>query len=150
VGGPDAAATAVDVAARLRATAAERPDRPALVWADGSWTYGQLHDRVELATSALQSLGVGPGDRVALVAGTTPTFVEVAAAVLRGGATLVPLLPGLAPDELRYVLDDARTTVAVVGPERAAEVAALLPELRHPPRLATAGTSVDGADRWEE
>jgi long-chain acyl-CoA synthetase len=139
----------VDVAARLRRTAAERPDHPALVTDARSWTYGELHAEVDRATAVLQELGVDPGDRVALVLGTTPSFVVTACAVLRAGAAMVPLLPGLAPDELRHALADSGAVVAVVGPERAAEVSALrdeLPALRH---LLTVGVDAEGADRLE-
>jgi long-chain acyl-CoA synthetase len=99
----------VDVAARLRRTAGERPDHLALIAHDQRITYGELHARVDAATGALQARGVGPGDRVAIVLGTTPTFVEAAAAILRAGAVMVPLLPGLAPDELRFALADGRS-----------------------------------------
>ena len=115
----------VDVAARLRRSAEQHPDRTALVWDGGRRTYGELHARVDVGTAVLQGIGITAGDRVALVAGNTPTFVEVAAAALRAGAVLVPLLPGLAPDELRHALADSGAVVAVVGPERIDAVAAL-------------------------
>jgi long-chain acyl-CoA synthetase len=140
----------VDVAARLRHTATEHPDRPALIWEGGQRSYGELHRRVEAGTAALQELGVGPGERVALVLGTTPAFVEVAGSVLRAGAALVPLLPGLAPDELRHALRDSGATVAVVGPERGADVAGLRPELPDLRHLVAAGVTIDGAPDWDE
>ena len=141
--GPGGRDQVPDLAARLRATAASRPEHPAIIAGDRTVTYGELHTRVDAATAALQDLGVGPGDRVALVLGTTVGFVEVYAAVLRAGAAFVPLLPGLAPDELRHALVDAGAVVAIVGPERATEVVSLagqLPDLRH---LVTLGVSDD-------
>jgi long-chain acyl-CoA synthetase len=140
----------VDVAARLRLTAAERPDQPALRAGDVAWTYAELDDRVDAATASLQELEVAPGDRVALVLGTTPAFVVSACAVLRAGAAMVPLLPGLAPDELRHALADSGAQIAIVGPERAAEVAALrdqLPDLRH---LLVSGIRIEGVDVLED
>ncbi len=136
----------VDVAARLRHTAATRPDHPALRWDGGTWTYGELHARVDAATAALQGLGIGPGDRVAFVLGTTPTFVEVAAAVLRAGAAMVPLLPGLAPDELRFAIADSGAEVAIVGPERLDDVLALRDQDALPGvRVIAADTDAAGA-----
>jgi long-chain acyl-CoA synthetase len=123
-----------DIAARLRATAAARPDHPAVVVGDRSVTYRELHERVGASTAALQELGIGPGDRVGLVLGNGLTFVELYAAVLRCGAAFVPLLTGLAPDELRHALRDARAVAVAVGPERASDIAAVaadLPELVH-------------------
>ncbi|MEX2503235.1 MAG: AMP-binding protein, partial [Egicoccus sp.] len=139
----------VDVAARLRRSAEQHPDRTALVWAGGRRTYGELHVRVDAGAAVLQDLGVAPGDRVALVAGTTPTFVEVAAAVLRAGAVLVPLLPGLAPDELRHALRDSGARVAVVGPERLAAVAALAGELEDL-RVIGADAQHDDVEVWAD
>jgi long-chain acyl-CoA synthetase len=148
--GPTDGETAPDLARRLRDTAARVPARPALVWSNGTWTYGQLHERVERATALFQDLGVGAGDRVALVLGNVPAFVEAYAGVLRAGAAFVPLLPGLAPDELRHALDDSGARVAVVGAERAAEVAGLrekLPALEH--LLVVDAADVDAPD-WDE
>jgi long-chain acyl-CoA synthetase len=138
-----------DLAARLRRTALERPDHPALVAGERTVTYGQLHTRVDAATAALQGLGVGPGTRVALILGTTVAFVEAYAAVLRAGAAFVPLLPGLAPDELRHALADAGAAVVIVGPERADAVAGLrdqLPDLDH---LVVVGARVEGGHDYE-
>jgi long-chain acyl-CoA synthetase len=133
----------VDVAARLRRTAGERPDHLALIAHDQRITYGELHARVDAATGALQARGVGPGDRVAIVLGTTPTFVEAAAAILRAGAVMVPLLPGLAPDELRFALADAGVGIAIVGPERLEDVAGLRDRLPDLAQVFAAGVPDD-------
>lgn len=143
---------APDLAARLRATAAARPDHVALVAGERRVTYGELHERVDVVTAVLQHLGVGPGDRVALVLGTTVEFVECYAAVLRAGAAFVPLLPGLAPDELRHALSDAAVGVALVGPDRVREVVDLradLPELDHVVAVGVDGP-VPGASALDE
>ncbi len=142
----------VDVAARLRETAATYPDHVALRWQGGQRTYAELHQRVDAATAALQSLEVGPGDRIALVLGTNSTFVEAACAVLRAGAAMVPLLTGLAPDELRYAINDSGATVVVVGPERAAALLDLrddLPDVRHLV-VADVDDAASELPRWEE
>jgi long-chain acyl-CoA synthetase len=125
----------VDIARRLRTAAAAAPDRTALRWAagdEGRLTYGELDVRVDAAVAVLQTLGIGPDDRVALVVGTRPAFAIAALGTLRAGAVVVPLLPGLAPDELRHALADSGARTVVVGPERATDVVALrgeLPEL---------------------
>jgi long-chain acyl-CoA synthetase len=111
-------AATLDVAARLRRRADEDPQRLALVAGDTRWTYGELHERADAACAGLLELGVGAGDRVGLVLGTTASFVAAFAGVLRAGAVAVPLLPSLAPDELRYALADSGARVVLVGPER--------------------------------
>ncbi|MCC5948183.1 MAG: AMP-binding protein [Nitriliruptoraceae bacterium] len=122
-------ADTVDVAARLRARAAGSPDALALVSGDVQLTYRELHEAADDAAAAVLALGVAPGDRVALVLGTCPTFVAAYAGVLRAGAVAVPLLPSLAPDELRYALAHSSARLAIVGGERLDAVVAAAAEL---------------------
>jgi long-chain acyl-CoA synthetase len=145
----------VDIARRLRDAATAAPDRTALRWDAGDagrLTYGELDARVDAAVAVLQARGVGPGDRVALVIGTRPSFAVAALGTLRAGAAVVPLLPGLAPDELRHALADSGARTAVVGPERAGDVAALRGELPDLVDLLVADVEVapDGAERFED
>jgi long-chain acyl-CoA synthetase len=144
----------VDVAARLRRTAAEAPDRTAVIWAGGSRTYRELDARADAACASLVSLGVEPSSRVALVLGTTPSFIEAAAGVLRAGATVVPLLTGLAPDELRHALADSGASVVVAGPERVEALAGLRDELPDLVHLLAAdldeATPPEGVQRWDD
>lgn len=134
-------------AGRLRASARARADATALVWQDQRISYAELDARVDAGVGALRALGVGPGQRVALVLPNTPAFVESWYAVLRLGAVAVPAAPALAPDELRHVLADSGACVAVVAADRAADVSSLRPRL---PQLhgvvAASGTPAAGDD----
>ncbi len=147
-------AAADDLPRRLRRVAEAAPERRALVWQDGESTYAQLHERVCVGAAALRRLGIAPGDRVGVVLGTTPWFVETVVAVLRAGGVVVPLLPGLAPDELRFALLDCEARAAVVGPERLREVGRLRPQL--PAMQHLIGAGVDATSRpagvldWEQ
>lgn len=139
----------VDIARRLPVAAAAGAGRTAVRWAageEGRLTYGELDARVDAAVAGLQSLGVGPGDRVALVVGTRPSFVVALLGTLRAGAAVVPLLPGLAPDELRHALVDSGARTVVVGPERAEAVAALRDELPDLVDLLVADVDAPPAD----
>jgi long-chain acyl-CoA synthetase len=140
-----------DLTARLRQAATAAPERVALRWADGQLTYGDLDERVDAAAAGLQALGVEPGDRVALVLGTSAAFAVAAYATLRAGAVMVPLLPGLAPDELRHAIADSGARTVVVGPERADDVAALRPQLPELTDLVVADADVpDGAVAFDD
>jgi long-chain acyl-CoA synthetase len=140
-----------DLTARLQRAATTAPERLALRWDGGQLTYLELDQRVDAGAAALQALGVAPGDRVALVLGTSAAFVVTAYATLRAGAVIVPLLPGLAPDELRHAIADSGARAAVVGPERAADVAALRPQLPDLVDLVVADGDVpDGAVGFDD
>ena len=51
------------------------PDHIALRCAQRSWTYAQLRDAALAYAQALRTQGIGPGDRVLLIAPTVPEFV---------------------------------------------------------------------------
>ncbi|HEX2027912.1 MAG TPA: long-chain fatty acid--CoA ligase, partial [Nitriliruptorales bacterium] len=118
-----------DLAARLRDVADRTPDRTALLWQDRQVTYAELDRRVDAAAGGLQRLGAGPGDRVALMLGNTPHFVEAYLGALRAGATAVPVNTALTAPEVEHILTDSGARVMV-----AAE--SVGPVLDHLPRAA--------------
>ena len=142
-----------DVAARLRETARRAPDRPALVWQDRTVTYAELDAAVDRAVGALQHLGIGSGDRVAIVLGNVPAFVEVHFATLRAGGAVVPLNTGLTSDELHHALSDSGAKVAVVMPALADIVLPLRDELDSLEHVVVAGADAAvgiDAPRWRD
>ncbi len=142
-----------DVTDRLRGQGSARPDHPALV-ADGrTVTYGELDARVDAGAAALQERGIAPGDRVAVIDGTTPSFVEAVLAIQRAGAVAVPLLPMLAPDEIAHVLEHSGSRCAIVGLDRAVAVddlTASLPDLTDVVVAAGANHLLPDRDRWDD
>ncbi|MBM3260438.1 MAG: long-chain fatty acid--CoA ligase [Candidatus Sericytochromatia bacterium] len=96
------------------------PDRTALVDAHSGrrWTYEALAFRVrKLAGAIATRWGIGPGDRVAVLAHNTPETLELLFACARLGAILVPINFRLASAEVAYVLGDAEPKVLFYGPE---------------------------------
>ena len=78
-----------------------------------------LVERVERLATALRSLGVGSGDRVALMAENGIHWPTVDFATLCSGAVLVPIYPTLTPDQAAYVVNDSGARVVFVqGYER--------------------------------
>jgi long-chain acyl-CoA synthetase len=151
-------ASSPDVAARLRATARRTPERVALRWQDQVVRYGDLDDRVDRAVGGLAHLGVAAGDRVAIVLGNVPAFVEVHFATLRAGAAVVPLDVGLSADELRHALTGSGARVAVVMPDLARVVAPLRDRIDTLEHVVVAGDAAasrgpagtDGVLSWAE
>ena len=91
------------------------PDKPALRFAGSAWSYATFADRIGRMARALKSeLGVGRGDRVALLAMNHPDCLTLLYACARLGAMLVPLNWRLAPPELLFILSDADVRVVVV------------------------------------
>ncbi|MBS0340055.1 MAG: acyl--CoA ligase [Proteobacteria bacterium] len=96
-----------DAAARRRAGAI------ALVSGDRRLTWAALDRQVMQVAGGLHSLGVRPGDRVALLLGNDIEFVVVAFATLAAGATVVPLSTRDQAPGVAYILRDSGATVLV-------------------------------------
>ena len=84
-------------------------------------TYGELCDRVDAAARALIALGVGQGDRVALMMPNCTEFIEAFFAVTTIGAIAVPLNTRYEAVELAYVLEHSGACLLLTvdgSPER--------------------------------
>ena len=93
------------------------PDKEAVVSADGRrYTYGQVRTEVERLTTALHTLGCGPGDRVAVWLANSPewVFAEFACALL--GVLIVPVNSRFRAEEAAYVLKTAHAKVLITQP----------------------------------
>lgn len=89
-------------------------DRTAVVDVDGQpVSYGDLRAKVSRAAGMLKGLGVGPGDRVGLLATNRAAYLEVMFAALSLGATVVPMNYRAGRDEAAHLLADSGTTVLV-------------------------------------
>jgi long-chain acyl-CoA synthetase len=74
----------------------------------------ELVDRVRRLGHALQGLGVGRGDRVALMADNGPHWPTVDFATLCRGAATVPIYPTLPPDQAAFIVADSGARVVFV------------------------------------
>ncbi len=122
----------------VEASARDFPDAPALQFFGRTMTYRALHLAILRAAAGLKELGVGPGDRVAIVLPNCPQHIVAFYAVLRLGAVVVEHNPLYTPGELRTQFADHRAKVAIVWSKVAGIVQAF------PPDLAVSGlVSVD-------
>ena len=103
----------VPVTRLLDDAAASFPTSTAVSFLGSRLTYRALVDQVDRCATALAGLGVGPGDRVALVLPNCPQFVVTFFATLRLGAVAVPHNPLYTAPELRALLADSGARVVV-------------------------------------
>ena len=107
-------------------------------------SYSQLRALVERTVVALNAMGIGRNDRVAIVLNNGPematAFLSVAA-----GATTLPLNPGYRADAFEYYLADLKAKALIVegaidSPARSAAAALHIPIIElHPRRDSGAG-----------
>jgi acyl-CoA synthetase (AMP-forming)/AMP-acid ligase II len=79
------------------------PDRPALVEAAGTWSYGQLSSAVSQAQTWLLDSGVRPGDRVMVVCENCRANVAILFALAEIGAWPVLVNARLSPREIDQI-----------------------------------------------
>jgi fatty-acyl-CoA synthase len=112
-------------------------DRAALVYGDrvavvdepgvpGSWgsiTYSELQQRAWGMARGLDAMGVGPGERVAIVSPNAGRFLASYWGVSAFGRVLVPVNYRLTADEVNYIVGHSGATVVLIDPELDAAMA---------------------------
>ena len=136
----------------LTAHAAQRGNQLAIVDAERSLSYAALEERVARAAGHLTSLGVGRGDRVALLLGNRSATLELLFAAARLGAIATPLNARLTAPELQHLLGDCTPRVLAVESALVQVADAACAGLSGPPplRLVCGGGDGDGADAYEQ
>lgn len=78
-----------------------------------SLTYGELQEQSRRFAGVLRGLGVGKGDRVALLLPKTPELLVAAVALWRLGAVYIPLFTAFGPDAVAVRVSDAGAKVVI-------------------------------------
>lgn len=94
-------------------------------------TGAELADRVRRVALGLHALGVKPGERVALLAESSPEWSLTDYAILATGAVNVPIYPTQAVDQVEFILRNSGARVLFVSTNRQLKrVAAALEALK--------------------
>ncbi|HEU4320093.1 MAG TPA: long-chain fatty acid--CoA ligase [Acidimicrobiia bacterium] len=135
------------------------PDQPAIHWKDGDWqsfTWSEYRNRVHQVAAGLQTLGVGEGEFVAIMSGNRPEHVIADFAAVHAGATPVTIYSTLAVNQIQYIADNCKATVAILEDldfmKRFEEIRSELPNLRYVV-LMSGAENYDTADwvlGWDE
>jgi len=83
---------------------------------NGEWrekTFAELGERVERLALGLIDAGIEPGDRVCILADTSPEWGEAAYAVWSAGAVVVPIYPTNSPEECEWVAGNSGAVAAI-------------------------------------
>jgi len=96
-----------DLSSVLAQAAAEHGNRPAVRLDSLVLSYAELRDAAARLTSLLPSLGIEPGDRVAVMLPNVPAFPIAFYGALGAGAVVVPMNPLLKSREVSYYLSDS-------------------------------------------
>jgi acyl-CoA synthetase (AMP-forming)/AMP-acid ligase II len=97
--------------------ARERPEAVAIVMGDGGErvTYAELESRSNRVAQLFRSLGLGPGDAVALMLENHPRFLELCVGAHRAGLYYTPVSSHLTPAEVEYIAGDSGARVFITS-----------------------------------
>jgi len=89
------------------------PESEALVLGDTRLTYDQMNRRCNRFVHAMEKLGIGHGDRVAILALNEPEYFDLYFGLGKIGAIMVPLNHRLAGPEIEYIINDCQARVLI-------------------------------------
>ncbi|HEY8057830.1 MAG TPA: AMP-binding protein, partial [Acidimicrobiales bacterium] len=93
----------------------DEPDQPAVSW--GSLTYRQVAERARAQAASLDALGIGVGERVAMVSHNAARLFTSFYGVSGSGRILVPINFRLNAAEIGYIVEHCGASVLIVDPE---------------------------------
>ena len=93
----------------------DEPDQPAQPWEP--LTFAQMAEQARAQAAGLDRLGIGPGERVAVVSHNSARLLTSFFGVSGWGRILVPINFRLARAEVEYILDHSGASVLLVDPE---------------------------------
>ena len=108
----------IDRAAQVygdRVGVVDEPDQPAPSM--GSLTYAEIRALAVRQAARLDELGIGFGDRVAIVSQNSARLLTSFFGVAGHGRVLVPVNFRLRPDEVRYIVEHSGARVLILDPE---------------------------------
>jgi len=90
------------------------PDSPACYFFGRQFTFGEIGDMTVRLSAVLRELGLGKGDKVAIILPNLPQYTAAHFGILRIGATVVPTNPLYTDKELAHQMKNSGARVAIV------------------------------------
>ena len=107
----------INIGEFLTRRASLTPDREGLVCEGMRRTFKDLNERANRVAHAMEKLGVGHGDRVALLALNDPEYYDLYFGLGKIGAILVPINYRLAGPEIQFIVSDCGAKIFFFGKE---------------------------------
>jgi long-chain acyl-CoA synthetase len=105
-------------------------DTPALSYLDETpWTYKDLFTSAAMLAEKLRSLGLKPGDKLALLAESSPQWGVAYFAGVLTGAVMVPILPDFQTKEVMSIISHSQAAGIIVSPRSRKKLPEKLEEL---------------------
>ena len=116
-----------------------RADKTAFIDADGSYTYGELAERVNRAGNALRTLGASLETRVLMCMLDGIDFPAVFWGAIKAGCVPIPINTLLTANDYAHMLRDSRARIAVVSEALLERFGPALADQPHVEQVVVAG-----------
>jgi benzoate-CoA ligase len=129
---------------------AGRGNKPVFIDPRGSWTYGQLADRVARFADVLRSRGIRRDERILICLLDSIDWPTAFLGALKAGVVAVPVNTLMTEDDYRFMLADSRARMLVVSEPLYPKFAKLIgasPDLEH---VVVSGDDTHGHKRFED
>ena len=113
-------------------------------------SFAQMQEQANRLSNLLRSLGIGQGDRVALVLPQRPQTAVAHIACYQLGAIAMPLSVLFGPDALQYRLQDSQARLAIVDGGGAANLQAVRDTCPALGNVITVQCELPGALDWQQ
>ncbi|MDO3643710.1 non-ribosomal peptide synthetase [Mucilaginibacter sp. L3T2-6] len=91
------------------------PDHTAVKFNESYWSYHRLAANSNQFARFLANLGIKKGDVIAIALDRCPEMIVSLLAILKSGATYVPLDPSYPKDRLEYMIEDSSANVLITS-----------------------------------
>lgn len=134
----------------LRLQARRSPNKTAMIYEGCKDSYADLESLVNRFANKLISLGIAPGDRVAVFAHNSRSFVIARFGVIHAGAIFMPINFMLTAGEVSFMLDHAKPVAIIAEDALAPIVDEALALVGHVPRVKASidHEAVSAPDGW--
>jgi acyl-CoA synthetase (AMP-forming)/AMP-acid ligase II len=112
-------------------------------------SYRELEERSNQGAHLFRSLGLEPGDHIALLMENRLEFMEICWAAQRSGLYYTPISRYLTQREIAYILADCGARVAITSPSCADVIAGLVPDVPDAPKLYVVDQARPGFRSWD-
>ncbi|MFK5997778.1 MAG: acyl-CoA synthetase [Rhodobacterales bacterium] len=119
----------------LKRTALIFPDKPATVYGDRQYSWGQVYERCCRLASGLNARGIGKGDTVSIIASNQPEMVEAHFGIPMSGAVLNTINTRLEAETIAYILEHGEARVVIIDAELSPEGVKAIAQLDNPDLL---------------
>src|SRR4051812_12073638 len=129
---------------------AGRANKPVYIDPRGTWTYGQLADRVERFGQALRALGMRREERVLMVMTDTIDWPTAFLGCLKAGIVPIPVNTLLTESDYEFMLADSRAKALIVSEGLYPRFAGLIGKATDLEHVIVSGDNAQGQKHFEE